>query len=201
MPYTTFGLLKAIRSHGLVSPSVQSSLKTGRPNACNQCHLDRSLDWTADYLLAWHGIPKPELTDDESQIAASVLWSLKGDAGQRALMAWSMGWSDAREASGTQWMMPYLAELLTDPYDAVRFVAHESLRKSEAYRELNYDFLAPSEQRNAAAQKLRQLWDDRSGRDDTSLEAVLIDKQGQLRQDVVDRLLQQRDHRAVNLQE
>ena len=91
MPYTTFGLLKAIRSHAIVSPDVQSSLDTGRPNACNQCHLDRTLDWTADYLESWHGTSRPNLSDDERQIAASVLWALKGDAAQRALMAWSMG--------------------------------------------------------------------------------------------------------------
>src|SRR5437867_304716 len=47
MPHTTYGLLKSIRSHWIDSPSVQSSLKTGRPNACNLCHLDRSLGCTA----------------------------------------------------------------------------------------------------------------------------------------------------------
>src|SRR5262249_37039935 len=40
MPHTTYGLLKTIRSHQISSPSVQASLDTGRPNACNLCHLD-----------------------------------------------------------------------------------------------------------------------------------------------------------------
>jgi hypothetical protein len=47
MPYTTYGLLKTIRSHQISSPSVAASLQTGRPNACNLCHLDRTLAWTA----------------------------------------------------------------------------------------------------------------------------------------------------------
>ena len=50
MPHTTYGLLKAIRSHKIDSPSVQASLATGRPNACNLCHLDKSLAWTQDAL-------------------------------------------------------------------------------------------------------------------------------------------------------
>ena len=51
MTATTYGLVKAIRSHLIDSPTVESSLTTGRPNACNLCHLDRTLDWTADLAV------------------------------------------------------------------------------------------------------------------------------------------------------
>src|SRR5262249_38068521 len=34
MPRTTYGLLKTIRSHQISSPSMQSTIDTGRPNAC-----------------------------------------------------------------------------------------------------------------------------------------------------------------------
>lgn len=84
MPYTTYGLLKAIRSHEVDSPTVSASLATGRPNACNQCHLDKTLAWAADHLERWYQTPIPALTDDEASIAASVLWAVRGDAGQRA---------------------------------------------------------------------------------------------------------------------
>jgi formate-dependent nitrite reductase cytochrome c552 subunit len=47
MPYTSYGLLKALRSHQISSPSVTASVQTGRPNACNACHLDKTLGWTA----------------------------------------------------------------------------------------------------------------------------------------------------------
>ena len=92
MPPTSYALLKAIRSHQISSPTVAASLETGRPNACNQCHLDKTLDWTAENLQKWYGVPKPKLSKEEKTVAASVLWTLKGDAGQRALMAWSLGW-------------------------------------------------------------------------------------------------------------
>ena len=49
MPYTSYGLLKALRSHQITGPSVTTSVQTGRPNACNACHLDKPLGWTATY--------------------------------------------------------------------------------------------------------------------------------------------------------
>jgi hypothetical protein len=50
MPRTTFGLLHAIRSHQVSSPMVKESTDYGRPNACNLCHLDQTLAWTAERL-------------------------------------------------------------------------------------------------------------------------------------------------------
>ena len=123
MPFTSYGLLKAIRSHQIDSPTVEVSLATGRPNACNQCHLDRTLAWTAQHLQDWFGKPKPHLDPDEESIAAGVLWTLRGDAGQRALMAWSMGWDQARQTAGQDWV-----GALSGP------VAQRSLRRGPIHR-------------------------------------------------------------------
>ena len=73
MPPTTWGLLKGIRQHEIDSPTVAVSLETGRPNACNMCHLDKTLAWTAEHLGAWTGDVQPELTTKEQEIAASIL--------------------------------------------------------------------------------------------------------------------------------
>ena len=125
---------------------------TGRPNACNACHLDQTLAWSAEHLAKWYGQPVPELTEEQSSVAASILWTLTGDAGQRALLAWHMGWEPAQEASGTEWMAPYLAELLTDPYDVVRFNGHRSLASLPGFRGLDYDYdyVGPTAARAAA---------------------------------------------------
>jgi hypothetical protein len=128
MPHTTYGLLKTIRSHQISSPSVQTTLDTGRPNACNLCHLDKTLGWTADRLEEWFGAPRPSLGDDEESVAASVLWLLKGDAGQRAIIAQAMGWRPAQDASGAGWLAPYLALTQKDQYDAVRLIASRSAK-------------------------------------------------------------------------
>ena len=134
MPYTTYGLLKTIRSHQISNPSVQATLQTGRPNACNLCHLDKTLAWTADYLERWYGTTPPPLGDDERSVAASLLWLLKGDAGQRAIVAQSMGWAAAQQASGTGWLTPYLALTARDAYDAVRYIAARSQRTLPPFR-------------------------------------------------------------------
>ena len=104
MSYTSYGLLSALRSHTIDSPTIAKSLETGRPNACNQCHLNRTSAWAADRLSEWYGIPKPELNPIDRSVPASLVWLLSGDAGQRALMAWSMGWEPAQQASDPGWM-------------------------------------------------------------------------------------------------
>lgn len=140
MPYTTYGLTKAIRSHTITSPSVAATVATGRPNACNQCHLDRTLGWTADRLHEWFGQPRPKLDHDQETIAASVVSALAGDAGLRAILAWNLGWSPARAVSGTGWMPYVLTTLLQDPYDAVRFVAMRTVRLDPRYATFRPEF-------------------------------------------------------------
>ena len=200
MPYTTYGLQKAIRSHQIDSPTVQASLETGRPNACNLCHLDRTMAWAAEGLNRWYDTARPELTEDQQQVAASLLWLLKGDAGQRVLMAWAMGWQDARDASDEQWMVPYLGQLLLDPYDAVRFIANRSLRRLEGYRELAYDFELPEQEREVAAEQVQQQWKQRAV-SEGGRRSVMIDDSGQLDWDLFRRLLGERDNRRINLAE
>jgi hypothetical protein len=202
MPYTTYGLLKTIRSHQIDNPSVQNTLDTGRPNACNLCHLDKSLAWTADSLTAWFGQPRVELSDDQQTIAASVLWLLRGDAGQRAIVGQSLGWDAAQAASGTDWMAPYLAMLLEDPYDAVRFIAYRSLRSLPGFSGFDFDFICTPPERTAARQRALGIWRNRN---ESKLAVprpqVLLDPAGTLQLPEVERLLQQRDTRAVNLGE
>jgi hypothetical protein len=198
MPYTTYGLLKAIRSHQIDSPSVRSSVMTGRPNACNQCHLDQTLEWTAEQLHDWYGIESPELSDEQRTIAASVLWLLRGDAGQRALTAWSLGWREAQETSGTDWMAVYLGQLLDDSYAAVRMIAARSLRTLAGFERLDYDYVAPADVRAAASRHAVEQW---TGMPRRPNERVLINGQGNLMRTTLERLLQQRDDRPMVLVE
>jgi len=214
MPHTTYGLLKAMRSHTVDSPSVASSVEVGRPNACNLCHLDKSLQWTADQLQAWYGIPSPDLSTDQQDLAASLLWLIGGDAGQRALLAWSMGWNSARETSGTDWMGIHLAQLLDDPYPAVRFIAYRSLRDLEGFEQLSYDYVASREERTLTQREAEQMWRNRpaagrpQARNQTRDQAhnqtgapILIAPDGSVLQTEVDRLRAQRDDRPLILLE
>jgi len=202
MPYTVFGLLKANRSHQVDNPDVAKTVETGRPNACNQCHLKETLAWASDFLSEWYGTPPPPLGADEKKIAASVLWALQGDASQRALAAWTMGWAPALEVSGSEWTVPYLAELLLDPYDAVRFIAYQSLQDQGRVEEVAYDYVGPQPQRVEAAQRLLKTWAAKppSG-PDVFGDEVLIDQRGSVDWESYERLTQDRDMRPVYLAE
>jgi len=229
MPHTTWGLLKAIRSHQIESPSVATTLATGRPDACNLCHLDRTLSWSAEHLRAWYGTPMPALGDDDRKLAAAVRWLVAGDAGQRALVAWSMGWAPARAASGgaartasgaapaasaeatraasadtarsnDAWMIPLLASALDDPYDAVRFVAARTLAARADVGLGAYDFLAKPDARRAARDAVVAAADARARPTDAD-PALLQDTAGRLDRDALAALVAARDHRAVVLKE
>lgn len=201
MPHTTYGLLKAMRSHQIDSPSVQASLATGRPNACNLCHLDRSLAWTARHLQDWYQIPAPELSGPQSTESAAVQWLLGGDAGQRALIAWHMGWESARSASGEDWMPPFLAQLLEDPYSAVRYIAWHALRQFTGYQALDYDFIGSGDHQAESRREAWALWSRREVAPATDRAAVLMDERGALMEDRFRELLQNRNDRSMDLLE
>ena len=202
MPYSSYGLLKALRSHTISSPTVAESVQTGRPNACNLCHLDKPLGWTAAKLEQWYGTPRIDLSEDDKTIAASLVWALKGDAGQRALMAWAMGWQPAQQASGTDWIPAFLSGLFDDPYDAVRFIAYRSMRSQPGFSGFQGDFVAPPVQRRRDIERIVNAWRQRqagSGRRTDA--ALLLRADGSFNLEAVKRLLAQQDRRPLRLNE
>lgn len=200
MPYTTWGLMKGIRQHTVDSPTVLSSLKTGRPNACNACHIDETLEWTADGLASWYGQPLPEFTEDERTVAASLLWLLKGDAGQRALASWYLGWEPAQAVAGTDWIAPQLAPLLNDPYDVVRYAAARSLRSLPGFERFAYDFVGAKATREPAVQEVWAQYKAQK-KPQARFERLLLHSDGSLDRVGLRKLLEQRDDRDVTLLE
>jgi len=198
MPYTTYGLLKTIRSHQISSPSVKETLETGRMNACNLCHLDRTLAWIAAAINKWYGTPAPPLAGDHQSVAASLVTLLKGDAGQRAIVAKSLGWAPAQHASDTSWMAPYLALLLDDPYDAVRYIASRSLTTLPGFETFQFDFVAPPQTRAALRVRALQMWRDARPQSARRVDAALLFKpDGTFNAAAIDRLMGERNTRRV----
>jgi hypothetical protein len=198
MPHTTYGVLKAMRSHTITSPTVLESTKYGRPNACNLCHLDQTLDWTAHHLAERYGQAVPRLSDDQKTISAALSWALEGDAAQRALIAWSMGWQPAQEASSADWLTPYLAFLMTDSYDAVRYIAHRSL-KSLGVSDADYDFIAAPDLRSRSVNQIRTLWLRQPHKKIPP--TVLINPDLKIQHQEIDRLLARRNQRRIRMHE
>jgi hypothetical protein len=201
MSHTSYGLLKAVRSHTVDSPDTATALASGRINACNQCHIDKPLTWTAEHLQDWYGIEPPTLDEEQHQLSPVVFQALSGDAGQRALMAWSLGWRDAHAAAGNDWIAPYLAQLLDDPYDAVRYIAYRSLRRLPGFEAFEYDFIGTPAERNANSIRARKIWNDQPKPWKTEHPEILVNRSGIVDQSKFNELLNQRDNRPVIIAE
>jgi tetratricopeptide (TPR) repeat protein len=51
----TYMVVDPRRDHSIRIPRPDLSDKLGTPNACNQCHTDKSTKWATDYLRQWYG--------------------------------------------------------------------------------------------------------------------------------------------------
>jgi len=108
-------------------------------------------------------------------------------------MAWSMGWDAA--------MVPYLAEMLDDPYGVVRFISHRSLRRHPGFADFEFDSLGPEGQSEAARARALELWNAGDISERTLGDAVLVGRDGNLQRQMFAELLRQRDHRPIYLAE
>lgn len=200
MPHTTYGLVKAIRSHEIDSPDVSTSLVTGRPNACNLCHLDKTLSWTNDHLVDWYGKQHVAMNSTYQSTSAALIWLLAGDAGQRAIIAWHAGWEPAKVASGSDWLAPFLAELLNDDYAVVRNLAGKALASLPAMDGVVYDYVAEEAERKSAAEKFVEIW-NRQSHSGTARPELLLNDGWQIDYGRLFKLLGKRDRRPVDLLE
>lgn len=202
MPHTSYGLLRGVRSHQVSSPSVRESVEYGRPNACNLCHLDETLEWTSKHMAEWYGQEKPELSDDDRNVAAAVNWLLKGDAGQRAVVTWNMSRPEAQAASGTEWMYPLLSLNLNDPYSAVRFITYSTLRGLPGMEEFEYEYVGDESLTRPRVQAAYEQWFNELRPKEHRFEATtLLQANGLFQPGEVARMLELRDNRPVFLAE
>jgi len=60
MPETTYMVVDPRRDHSLRIPRPDLSLEFGTPNACNQCHTDKTAKWAADeFDKLWPDVKEP----------------------------------------------------------------------------------------------------------------------------------------------
>jgi predicted CXXCH cytochrome family protein len=164
MPHLVYSLLTTHRSHRIEIPDVQVTRQTGKPHACNLCHLDKSLGWTQAQLASWSDGQRrrmQHLSVEEESISAALLHLLRDDARSRVMVAGAFANPAAQRAAGTEWFGMFLTRHLADErYPAVRYLAHRALRS--AYGETAagpYDYLASPEQRLAQLRRLRLRFD------------------------------------------
>lgn len=201
MPHTTYALFSAIRNHYIASPKLASNVARGAPNACNLCHLDKTLAWTADQLATWYDFERPKLAEEQRSVPTGLLWMLKGDAARRVIVAWHVGYRPTQEASGTDWMAPVVAHLLADPYGVVRYVAARSLRTLPGFANLDYDFLAPTTAQEQTKRDVIATWRGRQPLANPKRNSNRNPMERMLNDATLQRLLSGRDNRPVTIQE
>jgi predicted CXXCH cytochrome family protein len=58
MPAKNYMIVQPRPDHSMRIPRPDLSVALGTPNACNQCHADKSAQWAADAVTTWYGTPK-----------------------------------------------------------------------------------------------------------------------------------------------
>ena len=61
MPRINEGLQGIVRTHTIFSPTNADMIHANHPNACNQCHTEKSIDWTIGYLQQWYHVKFDDL--------------------------------------------------------------------------------------------------------------------------------------------
>jgi hypothetical protein len=154
MPRVVQGLSDVVRTHHIQSPAPAADLAAGAVNACNLCHLDRSIGWTVAELArrwgrqlaaraaAYGGLDRP----------VGEVWLDSGNPIVRITAAAAY----ARSPRLGRAAIPRLLDVLDDPvaYNRMRvFFALEDLAGRRALAA--YDPTAPPAVRAAQLRRLR----------------------------------------------
>jgi hypothetical protein len=150
MPKIVMGIDRHVRTHRIGSPSDRRTLVAAAPNACNLCHLDRTLRWTVDELRATYGTQLRGTWDDHDPVGET--WLASREPAVRLIAAASYARSPLGKGA-----LPDLAKLLDDPIAYVRvwvvFAIEDILGRSLTAAE--YDPRAPAEQRRRQRATIR----------------------------------------------
>jgi hypothetical protein len=54
MPFVVNGVKAKMRDHSMLSPEPENTVRYQIPNACNECHADRTAEWALDRMNEWY---------------------------------------------------------------------------------------------------------------------------------------------------
>jgi hypothetical protein len=156
MPRINEGLQDVVRTHMIYSPTNREMIEANHPNACNQCHVKESIEWTQKYLNDWYGAEyDPDVVAQnysDSQDSVVLGWLKSGNESVRLIAADCLARTDSR------WALPQLIEALDDPYLLNRQFVLKHLESMLGIRLDKYGyrfFMGPAERR-APLQEIRR---------------------------------------------
>jgi hypothetical protein len=141
MPRIVQGVSAFVRTHRISSPADPAMLGDRGVNACNLCHLDRSVAWTVDHLTTDWGVKN--LTAPTDDRPASTAWLASPIGTIRITAAAALARTQGKAA------VPALLAILDDPIAYYRmwtlFAVERALGRRLSRTE--YDPLAPPARR------------------------------------------------------
>jgi predicted CXXCH cytochrome family protein len=151
MPRVVMGLDRYVRTHRISSPTDPRILGDAGPNACNLCHLDRSIGWTLAALAQGHDVrialPRTAARAyHDLDEAVGEVWLADARPALRVLAAHAY----ARRPSLGRAALPLIARGLVDRLAYVRAWTLTAIEDLTG-RRFAYDPMQPSA---AAAQRL-----------------------------------------------
>lgn len=154
MPRSVMGIDHHVRTHRIGSPTDRRMLAAAAPNACNLCHLDRTIEWTVAELREQYGAKLARDPRWEYRESVGETWLASAEPAVRLVAAAAYARSPLGKA-----MLDELRGLLDDPLAYVRawavFALEDALGRQITPAE--YDPRAPpaDRRRQAAALRLR----------------------------------------------
>ena len=159
MPRVVYGIMTFHPTHDITIPDPSLTTSAGVPNACNQCHLDRGVNWSieqAKRLWPEHFKTAQLSTDEEFNLPEGPRALFAGDALMRALAADLLG-GGGPFTPDPCWSSPFLVEAFADSYPIVRYFAANGLTKSGVpWQMAKPDYLAPAVQRESLLRQWRE---------------------------------------------
>lgn len=157
MPRINEGMQDVVRTHTIFSPTQADMIETNQPNACNLCHLDKSINWTLDYLSEWYGKNYSQFDITSSYLdrkqPTGIGWLASDHEATRLVAA------EAAARENATWMVPAITTMLDDPYLLNRQFAQTNLEKllsKDLPSEFGYWFYMTPEERKAPIAAIRQ---------------------------------------------
>lgn len=158
MPRVVYGVMSFHPTHDITVPEPQLTASQSVPNACNQCHLDKSVNWSiTEAKRLWPARYGATQTSADTQFdkPEGPRSLFAGDALMRAMAANALS-GNGPQPPDPSWATPFLIEALEDNYPIVRFFAGQGLSK-QPWITVRPDYLASRDQRVATIKQLRDL--------------------------------------------
>ncbi|HET9716085.1 MAG TPA: tetratricopeptide repeat protein [Pseudolabrys sp.] len=134
MPARTYMVIDIRHDHSLRIPRPDLSVKLGTPNACNDCHTDKTAQWASDAVTRWFGPNRKGFQTYADAFAAAA--GNRSDARQRLVsVAGDPTAPNVARGNALVGLAPYISSAnadlarrsLTDPDPMVRIAAMDML--------------------------------------------------------------------------